>query len=65
VGDGRLNYGPEEILEAYYDVKVCKWLSLTPAFSMRSIRGTIGTGAASRYMPSADIWNSRVRQPAE
>ncbi|MGD1031239.1 MAG: carbohydrate porin [Opitutaceae bacterium] len=32
VGDGRLNYGPEEILEAYYDVKIVKGVWLTPDF---------------------------------
>jgi high affinity Mn2+ porin len=32
LGDGRLNYGPEEIVEAYYDAKVCKWLWITPDF---------------------------------
>ena len=32
IGDGRLNYGLEEIGEVYYDVKVCKWLWMTPDF---------------------------------
>jgi high affinity Mn2+ porin len=30
LGDGALNYGPEEILEAYYSVQVTKWLWLSP-----------------------------------
>ncbi len=32
LGDGALNYGPEEILEAYYSVQVARWLSVTPDF---------------------------------
>jgi high affinity Mn2+ porin len=32
LGDGRLSYGPEEIVEAYYDAQVCHWLWLTPDF---------------------------------
>ena len=32
LGDGRLNYGREEILETYYDAKVCKCLWITPDF---------------------------------
>jgi high affinity Mn2+ porin len=32
LGDGALNYGPEEILEAYYGVQVAKWLSVSPDF---------------------------------
>ncbi len=32
LGDGALNYGPEEILEAYYSVQVVKWLTLSPDF---------------------------------
>lgn len=30
VGDGRLNYGPEEIVEAYYDVRIVKGIWITP-----------------------------------
>jgi high affinity Mn2+ porin len=29
VGDGRLNYGPEQVLESYYACRVLKWLTLT------------------------------------
>jgi len=32
IGDGRLNYGLEEILEAYYNWQVVKWLSVSPDF---------------------------------
>jgi high affinity Mn2+ porin len=32
LGDGALNYGPEEILEAYYSWRVVKWLSISPDF---------------------------------
>jgi len=32
LGDGRLNYGLEQIGEVYYNVKVCKWLWMTPDF---------------------------------
>jgi high affinity Mn2+ porin len=32
LGDGALNYGPEEILETYYSVRVVKWLSIAPDF---------------------------------
>jgi high affinity Mn2+ porin len=32
LGDGALNYGPEEILEAYYSLQVAKWISLSPDF---------------------------------
>jgi high affinity Mn2+ porin len=32
LGDGALNYGPEEILETYYSWQVFKWLSLSPDF---------------------------------
>lgn len=32
VGDGRLNYGPEEILESYYSWQVCRWLRLSPDY---------------------------------
>lgn len=32
LGDGRLSYGAEEILESYYDLKVSKWLWLSPDF---------------------------------
>jgi high affinity Mn2+ porin len=28
VGDGRLNYGTENIFETYYDCKPCNWLAL-------------------------------------
>jgi high affinity Mn2+ porin len=30
LGDGALNYGPEEILETYYSVQVVKWLWISP-----------------------------------
>ena len=29
VGDGRLNYDPEEILETYYSFRAAKWLTIT------------------------------------
>jgi high affinity Mn2+ porin len=32
LGDGALNYGPEEILEAYYSFQAVKWLSISPDF---------------------------------
>jgi carbohydrate-selective porin OprB len=32
LGDGGLNYGPEEILETYYSVQVAKWLALSPDY---------------------------------
>ena len=32
LGDGALNYGPEEILEAYYSWQAVTWLSLSPDF---------------------------------
>lgn len=32
LGDGALNYGPEEILEAYYRLQATKWLSISPDF---------------------------------
>ena len=32
LGDGALDYGPEEILEAYYSVQAAKWLSISPDF---------------------------------
>lgn len=32
LGDGRLNYGPEEILESYYSWQVFKWISVSPDF---------------------------------
>ena len=32
LGDGRLNYGPEEILETYYSIQVFKWLWISPDF---------------------------------
>jgi high affinity Mn2+ porin len=32
LGDGGLNYGPEEILESYYSFQVTKWFSLSPDF---------------------------------
>jgi len=32
LGDGRLNYGSEEVLEAYYRVKLGPWLFITPDF---------------------------------
>jgi high affinity Mn2+ porin len=32
LGDGRLNYGLEQIVEAYYDIKVCRWLRMAPDF---------------------------------
>jgi high affinity Mn2+ porin len=32
IGDGRLNYGPEEILEVYYAAKICSWLTLSPDY---------------------------------
>lgn len=32
IGDGRLAYGPEEILETYYSWKVCRWLWLSPDY---------------------------------
>jgi len=32
LGDGALSYAPEEILEAYYDFQVCRWLWLTPDY---------------------------------
>jgi high affinity Mn2+ porin len=30
LGDGALNYGPEEIAEAYYSFQVTKWLAVSP-----------------------------------
>lgn len=32
LGDGRLNYGPEEILETYYSIQVARWLKISPDF---------------------------------
>jgi hypothetical protein len=32
LGDGALDYGPEEIVEAYYSVQIAKWLSVSPDF---------------------------------
>jgi high affinity Mn2+ porin len=32
LGDGALNYGPEEILEAYYSAHVARWLWISPDF---------------------------------
>ncbi len=32
LGDGRLNYGPEQVTELYYRVKLCPWLFITPDF---------------------------------
>jgi high affinity Mn2+ porin len=32
LGDGALDYGPEEILEAYYSFQAAKWLSISPDF---------------------------------
>jgi high affinity Mn2+ porin len=32
LGDGALDYGPEEILEAYYSLQPLRWLSLSPDF---------------------------------
>jgi len=32
LGDGALNYGPEEILETYYRLQVATWLWLSPDF---------------------------------
>ncbi len=32
LGDGALNYGPEEIVEAYYSLQPVKWLSISPDF---------------------------------
>lgn len=32
LGDGGLNYGPEEILETYYSFQVTKWLALSPDY---------------------------------
>jgi high affinity Mn2+ porin len=32
LGDGRLNYGPEEVIEAYYLWQPVKWLSITPDY---------------------------------
>ena len=39
LGDGRLNYGLEQMVEAYYDFRVCKWLWLTPDFQYVSHPG--------------------------
>lgn len=39
LGDGRLNYGLEQIGEAYYNLKVCKWLWITPDFQYVSHPG--------------------------
>jgi len=32
LGDGALNYGPEEILEAFYRIQAAKWLLISPDF---------------------------------
>jgi len=32
LGDGALNYGPEEIVETYYSVQVVNWLWIAPDF---------------------------------
>jgi high affinity Mn2+ porin len=32
IGDGRLSYGPEQVLEAYYSLRAAKWLTLSPDF---------------------------------
>jgi carbohydrate-selective porin OprB len=32
LGDGALDYGPEEIVEAYYSIRIVKWLTLSPDF---------------------------------
>lgn len=32
LGDGGLNYGPEEILEVYYSIQAARWLKISPDF---------------------------------
>jgi len=32
IGDGKLNYGLESIIETYYSYKINKWISLTPDY---------------------------------
>jgi carbohydrate-selective porin OprB len=39
LGDGALNYGPEEIIEAYYSVQVTRWLWISP-----DLQGAVNPG---------------------
>ena len=32
LGDGRLNYGYEQVFEVYYRIQICSWLALSPDF---------------------------------
>ncbi len=34
IGDGQLNYAPEAILEAYYDIKIIEFVSLSPDYQL-------------------------------
>jgi high affinity Mn2+ porin len=39
LGDGALNYGPEEIIEGYYSVQVTRWLWISP-----DLQGAVNPG---------------------
>jgi len=56
IGDGALSYAPEEIVEAYYSLRLCKWLSLSPDFQYiehpgyNSARGGVAVYAVRAHL---------------
>ena len=50
LGDGRLNYGYEQVLEAYYRVQIGKYLQVSPGFSVHpEPRLQQGSGSCEVY----------------
>ena len=54
IGDGRLNYGPEEILETYYLFKVTKRFSATADYQL------VQHPAYNRDRGPVHVWALRV-----
>ena len=55
LGDGSLNYGLEQTVEAYYRIQLGSYVQFSPDFQFIEIRATIRIAAQSRSMECACI----------
>ena len=50
LGDGRLNYGLEQVLEVYYRIQLGPYVQITPDFQFIQNPGITGIAGLSRYI---------------
>ncbi len=54
IGDGKLNYGPEQILETYYRIQIGKYVQVSPDFQY------IVNPGYNRDRGPADVYGMRL-----